>query len=276
MRWYNYLWRCPYVYTLHLAPIPSDFAHRLVTSCGDRSIAISKEVGDFLHRSFKVPKNKISYVLNGVNESNLTPLSHEEKIRVRKLLGIDIHKVVVALHSRITTVKGHIEVAKAVNMLDSERKKDIVILCSGEKRGDYYNNLVKYIKENRLERNFVFCGWRDARSVVGCSDLMMLPSFVEGFGLNCIEAMFLKVPVARSPQGGYLDMAEYVYTLDEVTPNCIARCITALLQDKKRFTSMVDKAALWVHKACTISAMTKNTVAVYNQVLKEYESGKIG
>ena len=272
MRIYNRIWRCPYVYTLHLAPIPSDLAHRMVTSCGDRAIAISKEVGDFLRDRFKVPESRISYVLNGVDESKLTPLSSEEKTRIRQEFGIDSNKTVVALHSRITAVKGLMEVAKAVNMLDIKQRKDIVILCSGEKRGKYYDDLVSYINDNHLEANFVFCGWRDARTVIGCADLMMLPSTVEGFGLSCIEAMFMKVPVARSKMGGFLDMSEYVNALDEVSPNCIATCIMELLSDKNKFQSKIDKAALWVHGVCTISAMTRNTVAVYHKVLQYYES----
>lgn len=38
MRIYNLLWRMPYVYTLHNAPIPHDFVHRLFTSVGDKSL----------------------------------------------------------------------------------------------------------------------------------------------------------------------------------------------------------------------------------------------
>ena len=211
-------------------------------------------------------------MLNGVDERELTPLEDEEKSRIRHEFGIDTNKTVVALHSRITAVKGQMEVAKSVNMLDAKLRKNLVVLCSDEKGGYYYEDLVNYINKNHIDENFVFCGWRDARSVIGCSDLMMLPSKVEGFGLNCIETMFLKVPVARSKMGGYLDMAEYVYTLDEVSPYCIAKCMVYLFSDKNKFQPKIDKAALWVHEVCTLSAMTRNTIAVYHNVLKEYES----
>lgn len=272
MRWYNHIWKCPYVYTLHLAPIPSDYAHRLVTSCGDRAIAISKEVGDFLRDRFKVPESKISFVLNGVDESKLTPLDADEKKKIRQEFGIAANKTIVALHSRITAVKGQMEVAKAVNMLDSRLRDELVILCSGEKGGQYYEDLVNYLCENHIEENFVFCGWRDARSVIGCADLMMLPSYAEGFPLNCIEAMFLKVPVVRSKTAGYHDVAQYVYALDEVSPECIAKCLKDVLSDMNKLQSKIDKAALWVQGVCTISAMTNNTVAVYRKVLQDYES----
>ena len=84
--------------------------------------------------------------------------------------------------------------------------------------------------------------------------------------------MFLKVPVARSKMGGFIDMAEYVYALDKVSPDCIAKCLMELLSDKNKFRSKIDKAALWVHEVCTISAMTKNTVVVYHKALQDYES----
>ena len=78
MKFYNLFWKMPYVYTLHLAPIPADFLHRMGTSVGNQAIAISTEVYNFLNKQLHVPESKITTVLNGVDETKLVRLSDAE------------------------------------------------------------------------------------------------------------------------------------------------------------------------------------------------------
>ena len=145
MKWYNLRWSIPYVWTLHLAPIPCGPIHRMMTSYGKRAIAVSFEVGEFLKVGLKVPQKDIRYVLNGVDEKSLCPLNHEEKVQLRKQMGIPADKVVVALHSRIDSVKNHEAVVEAVGMLTPDERKKCMVLCSGEKSGAYYEMLQKRI-----------------------------------------------------------------------------------------------------------------------------------
>lgn len=271
MRWYNRIWSCPYVYTLHLAPIPADFLHRLVTSCGDQAIAISQEVKSFLKNSFNVSENKISMVLNGVDESQLEVMKTHEKESIKEELGIPKRRKVIALHSRICSVKAQKEVAEAIAMMDESDRQRFVVLCSGEKSGMYYQQLIQYISDKGIEKNFVFCGWKDARTVIGCADLMLLPSFIEGFGLSCVEAMFLRVPVARTRMGGFSDMADYVYAIDEPSPNCIKRCILEFLDKEDLFNAKIQPAYDFVMENCTLQAMTCKTVDVYKKLLTKHE-----
>ena len=77
MKWYNLHWSIPYIWTLHLAPIPCDPIHRMMTSYGKRAIAISYEVGEFLKDDLKIPQKDIRYVLNGVDEKTLLPVTKE-------------------------------------------------------------------------------------------------------------------------------------------------------------------------------------------------------
>lgn len=207
-------------------------------------------------------------VLNGVDESKLGVLTTTEKQMARLRFGISTEKKVITLHSRICPVKAQKEVAEAVAMMNEEDKRRFVVLCSGEQTGSYYQELVSFIKTRRIEQNFVFCGWLDARTVIGSADLMLLPSTVEGFGLNCIEAMFLKVPVARTRMGGYLDMAKYVYAIDEPSPECIKRCILDFLDNEKAFDTKVQPAYDFVTSYCTVTAMAKNTIEVYKSTIK--------
>ncbi len=67
MKFYRMFWKTPVVYTLHLAPIPHDFIHRLFTYAGDIAIGVSTEVSEFLYSGLRVSKHKIRTVLNGIN-----------------------------------------------------------------------------------------------------------------------------------------------------------------------------------------------------------------
>ena len=74
--------KIPVVYTLHLAPVPSDFLHRAFTFPGDCAIGVASETSDFLIQGLKVPKEKVVTVLNGVDKKQLRELSLQEKAAV--------------------------------------------------------------------------------------------------------------------------------------------------------------------------------------------------
>lgn len=270
MRLHNAFWHIPTVYTLHLAPIPAGFLHRITTWCGHRSIAISKEVGDFLQKAFNVPAQRISYVLNGVDNKQLEPLTDTEKEEVRNRFSIPLNRIVVALHSRITTVKNQMAVAQAVVMLPEAIRNKLLILCSGEQAGSYYNQLQNYINEHDIQSNFCFCGWKNARDVIGASDLLMLPSTQEGFGLNCIEAMFLEVPVVRTKLPGYQDMQSVCVGMDDASPECICKHLRDAVTNYDKYAALVAPAKKFVMSECTVEAMARKTVEVYEKTIEDY------
>ena len=269
MKWYNLRWSIPYVWTLHLAPIPCDPIHRMMTSYGKRAIAISYEVGEFLKDGLKVPKKDIRYVLNGVDEKSLCPLNREEKLQLRKQMGIPADNVVVALHSRIDPVKNHEAVVEAVGMLTPQERERLIILCSGEKSGAYYEKIQNRISELGISDCFYFCGWVKAETIIGVSDALMLPSFKEGFGLNCIEAMFMRVPVFRTKTCGYRDMQDYCVGMEDAVTQTVFEHLRGILSGDSLDENRTNRAEAFVRKNCTVKAMTEHTLAVYKDVLSE-------
>jgi len=268
MHWYNFFWKIKYVYTLHLAPIPHDFIHRYFTHFGNQAIAISKEVGDFLAGVLKVPNELISYVLNGVDETKLTPVSISEKTELREKYNIPFDNKVITLHSRICDVKNQLAVVEAVNILPKEKIKKLTILISGEKDGSYYESVLDLINKYQLNDVFKFLGWVETRGILGASDALILPSKSEGFPLNCIEAMFMGVPITRSKVGGYEDTKDYVVAFEDITPTTIAKHIKNIIDGTEYDKNLIVRARDFAHNNCTVSAMTKNTVEVYRKVLK--------
>lgn len=269
MAWYNLRWHMPYLWTLHLAPIPCDPLHRMLTSYGKRAIAISYEVGEFLKDSLKIPEKDIAYVLNGVDETDLCPVKQEEKVQIRNQMGISADKTVIALHSRIDSVKNHEAVVEAVGMLTPQEREGILILCSGEKNGAYYEMIQKRIGELGIGESFHFCGWVTAETILSVADALILPSLKEGFGLNCIEAMFMRVPVFRTKTGGYRDMWDYCIAMDEPSAQIVLKHLRGILSGEALDEDRIDRAEVFVRKECTVKAMTEHTLAVYEDVLRK-------
>lgn len=268
MAWYNLRWKIPYIWTLHLAPIPCDPIHRVMTSYGYKAIAISREVGEFLKDGLKVPEKDIIYILSGVDESQLVPASVEEKAKAQEQLGIPPGKVVIALHSRIAPVKNHEAVVEAVSKLTLEERRRLVIVCSGEKCGDYYEKIQKMIEERDISDCFRFCGWVSAREILSSADALMLPSLQEGFPLNCIEAMFMRVPVIRTKTAGYDDMRAYCVGMEDTTSEIVLKHVRRVLSGEYLSKERTERAEAFVHEQCTVKAMAERTAAVYEDVLK--------
>ncbi len=264
MRIYNTLWHIPVAYTLHSAPIPHDLMHRLTTWCGNCPIAVSQEVAEFMRDKLGIANARV--VTNGVDEAQLTPLSAEERQRLAAAYNLESDTFVVAMHGRICDVKNHLSVAKAMQLLPAEVRQKIVVLCSGEQTGHYYHTLDSYIKTHDLTRHFHFCGWQSARDVTGAADLLISPSTIEGFALNCIEAMMLNVPVMRTKTSGYADMATCVRPISSHEPQAIADALTWAYHHRQELKAMAKDARQYALSNFTCKRMTHDTVEAYKSI----------
>ncbi len=268
MKIYNMFFSVPVVYTLHLANIPSDYIHRKMTFVGDKAIAISNEVRRFLISKIKIPAEKIATVYNGVKI--IKKLSDEEIIEIKKEWNIPDEKFVVVLHSRIDKVKNHMIVVEAINELPDNIKQQIVVVCSGEKSGQYYDELLERINSYGLQNNFIFVGWINTEKILSIADFMFLPSINEGFALSVAEAFMMRVPVARTETAGYEEQkyclpikADSTFEIKEILCNL---CING----KNQYKEIIDKAYELAMNEFTIEVMTKRNIDVYKEV-----SGKI-
>ena len=66
---------------------------------------------------------------------------------------------------------------------------------------------IQYVKENKLEDKVLFLGNSNEIDMILCySDLFLLPSEKESFGLSALEAMANGVPVISSNAGGITEV----------------------------------------------------------------------
>lgn len=99
----------------------------------------------------------------------------------------------------------------------------------------------------------------------GGAEVVVLPAFVEGFGLPALEAMACGVPVVcGSGVGALAYLRAGAVEVDPSRPQVIAAAVQGLIEDGAARTRL-GEAGRAAAGALTIAAMAKATVAVYRE-----------
>lgn len=258
----------PTVWTAHTVPYPMNIIKKLFSYYGDEAIAISSEAKLWMEQDLHIAAEKISLVLNGVDESVLTQLSDDRKQELQEKWNIDKDKIVICLHGRLDYVKGLDLIVEAINKLSADEKGKIIVLCSGKYDANaFYDSLIAQIEQYGLKNIFRFAGWCDSRDILGVSNLMLQPSRREGFPLAALEAFFMGVPVVRSKVGGYDDMKDVCIGIERESVEEIVEQIRSYIDGKYDFPTMASRAKEFALQQCTIRAMANNSMEVYKKAI---------
>ena len=102
------------------------------------------------------------------------------------------------------------------------------------------------------------------------SDLFLLPSASESFGLAALEAMMMRVPVISSNVGGLPEVnieGQSGYLFDLGDPHKMAKQAISLMKDEVLLEKMKDQASA-VAKCFDIDTVVNQYIEVYKKALK--------
>lgn len=144
-------------------------------------------------------QERIVHLSNGVDiRDKFHPdrIGTEERMRLRKGLGIGEEEVVFSFIGRFVKEKGIFELVEAFQQLASVQQ-NVKLLMIGEvlpsERDHTGHELVSRMKENR---HIITTGYRkDIPELLSISDVFVLPSHREGLPRSIIEAMAMGKPV---------------------------------------------------------------------------------
>ncbi len=116
-----------------------------------------------------------------------------------------------------------------------------------------------------------FLGYRDdVPLLVGTSDIVVLPSRREGFGLVLLEALALSKPVVATAVGGVPEVirdGETGWLVPPAQPQALARAIIEVLDDRDRAARVAAAGQADVRHRFSVEVMARQTAEVYAQVL---------
>lgn len=158
------------------------------------------------------------------------------------------NEIVVGVIGRFEKGKNFDKAIKMISFFNNNFSKKIKLKIAGD--GQENNNLIKLVKNLRLENNVEFVGWvSNINNFFNQIDIFILPSQSETFGLVILEAMKNHKPIIATNCDGpreilrpNLDCLMVDLKSSEPIENQIAIAINKLINDDELVNNMVKNA----------------------------------
>ncbi len=200
-------------------------------SQADAVVAVSHYTKGRIVELYGIPAEKIFVVHNAVSRSEAQSSLQVVKIPVRKI---------VLFLGRITFQKGpDYFVAAAARLL--QQIPDLTFVMAGS--GDMMIRMVERVAELGIGQHFHFTGFlrgEDVERMFAMSDLYVMPSVSEPFGISPLEAMMYDVPVILSKSSGVAEVLRHAPQVDFWDVDGMAEKMAALLSDPELARRVVE------------------------------------
>lgn len=185
----------------------------------DRVIAVSNLTRNIIIARYGIPPEKVVTVHNAVRFSGNANEAPER--------GLDDE--IVTFLGRITYQKGpdyFVEAAAKV----LKKVPGVRFVMAGS--GDMMNHVIRRVARLGIADRFHFTGFLrgdDVRRMFRLSDVYVMPSVSEPFGISPLEAMRSNVPVIISKQSGVAEVLDYALKVDYWDVDALADAIYGLI-----------------------------------------------
>ena len=197
----------------------------------DRIIAVSYYTKNIIVNRYGIDPDKVDVVHNAVNKHrNLDQLTIKSHFN---------EKIVLFL-GRVTMQKGpdyFIEAAYQVY----KKIKNVRFVMAGS--GDMLPRMILRMSTLRMLDRFHFTGFLqglDVERMYAMSDLYVMPSVSEPFGIAPFEALLYDVPIIISRQSGVAEVLKNAIKIDFWDVNKMADWMIKLLEDENLAKSVVE------------------------------------
>jgi glycosyltransferase involved in cell wall biosynthesis len=238
---------------------------------GSRSIAISTEMIDFLAKVIGIAPARIRLVRYAIDDKAFRPPLPEERRASREALGLAPDAWVVCLIGQYVHRKGHDILIDAAALL-RDRGHRIEMVCAGEHHFEaaYKAKLMQQARDRGVADQLILRGHSDPREILWASDIGVLPSRQEGFGLVVAEGMSCGVVQIRTPAAGARDTTidgdtGFLVPFDD--PAALADRIQRLIENPDLLRTMRARSIAFAHERFATDRMVEETLRVYEEVV---------
>lgn len=224
----------------------------------DHVVAVSHLTRNLVIEKYGVDPNRVSVLHNAVLDASII----ESKVKKK------VPEKIVTFLGRITFQKGpeyFVEAAKKV----IDRDPNVRFVMAGN--GDLLNRMIERVAELGMGTKFHFTGFlkgQDVDDMYAMSDVYVMPSVSEPFGIAPLEAVRHNTPVIISKQSGVSEVLRNAIKIDFWDVDAMADAIFALLHYQsiakmfKELGSEELKNLKWEHVAAKL-------VTVYEKLHQE-------
>lgn len=226
----------------------------------DRVIAVSELTRRIVIGKYGIPADKVVTVHNAVRFGESEEVAPERAVKDK----------VVTFLGRITYQKGpdyFVEAAAKV----LQRVSDVRFVMAGS--GDLMNHVVRRVAQLGIADRFHFTGFLkggEVQRMFRLSDVYVMPSVSEPFGISPLEAMRSGVPVIISRQSGVAEVLDYAIKVNYWDVDALADAIYGLLTYPALGRMFASKGLeevtglKWTNAAAKIKTVYETVVAEAN------------
>jgi glycosyltransferase involved in cell wall biosynthesis len=234
-------------------------------------VAVSRHTAEHLLEVEAAPAAKVRVIYNGIDFDRIRPSSPEARARIRAAEGLaDAQVILVA--ARLHPEKGYEYLLDAVRILKEKSKCPFVLLVAGE--GPFAAEYRERTRRLGCERLVRFLGFRnDLPDLMVASDVFVLPSVAEAFGLVLVEALYLGVPIVATRAGGIPEIVDHDADGILVPPAdsaSLASALAGLLLDSARRTRLAGAGRAKVLERFGFEAMVRAYESLYDELLMRW------
>ncbi|HSI77838.1 MAG TPA: glycosyltransferase family 4 protein [Lunatimonas sp.] len=222
----------------------------------DKIVAVSQLTKNTIVAKYGIPEEKVVVLHNAVLDTSAI------KYKATKM----VPEKIVTFLGRITFQKGpEYFVEAAAKVL--KRDENVRFVMAGS--GDLLNPMIQRVAELRIGTKFHFTGFlkgNDVDHMFAISDVYVMPSVSEPFGISPLEAVRHNTPVIISKQSGVAEVLQNAVKVDFWDIDAMADAIFALLHYNgisKMFKELGReelKKLKWEHVALKLINIYKETV----------------
>lgn len=223
----------------------------------DRVCAVSNLTRKIVIDRYGIDANKVITVHNGVKFKQGTASEVQEK---------NIDDKIVTFLGRITYQKGpdyFVEAAAKV----LKKVNNVRFVMAGS--GDMLNHVIRHVARLGIADRFHFTGFLrgdNVKKMFAMSDIYIMPSVSEPFGISPLEAMRSNVPVIISKQSGVAEVLSNAIKVDYWDVDALSDAIYGLLKYPALHKMMQERGGDEVNTLTWDGAATK-IINIYKSLI---------
>ncbi len=219
-------------------------------------ICITEEIKN-IYQNYLQLDNKLVTINNGVDVDKIVRVQPHS----RESFGYKEDDIIMVMVARFTEQKDQDTVIKSLQYLPESYK--LILVGDGWRREELQNLVTQLNLQNRVN----FLGVRiDVYSIYKMSNIAVLSSHWEGFGIAAVEAMACEVPVIASNVKGLSSVVEGAGLLFE-QGNTESLIEKILFLDNSQLSKQVSIDCFNRAKDYDIKKMVQKHIELYNSVL---------
>lgn len=214
-------------------------------------------------------RNPYTIVPNGIDLRGFSYLPAPEELKER-YPALKEKRVVLFL-GRLNWKKGLDILVKAFSTI-ARKHPDAHLLIAGNDEDGYRGTVERWVREQGLENKVTFTGplaGRDKLMAYSGSDIFVLPSYSENFGMTVIEAMVCGLPAVISDKVGICGEVKGKNCAIVVEPNTesVYNGVSKLLDDERLRKDMAESGRSFVNESYNIDKVADKMIEEFGELL---------